>query len=449
MQEGAGPEAADGGGPDERTAQVTDGQVTDGQVTDGQVTDAQVTDAQGRRAADVREVVLALSEALTLAEVTAVMTERISAALGSAGVLIALLDDDGLLSPLEVAGYGPHMVQLISSRLQDPAGAPMAAVSERRPAVFASPADYLARFPDRADLVRASGMQSWVYLPLIASGRVIGTWTVSYTEQHATPPTELALLATLAALCAQSLERARLYERERESSEVLQRAIAPDELPLLPGLLLAAGYAPATAGNQVGGDFYDVRPLPDGRVLLMLGDVAGHDIAAAALMGQVRATLRAYAVDDHGPAAVLERTNRLLSELTDRLVTCCCVELDPATGVGRIALAGHPPPVLVTRPGAARLLDAPGGPPLAADPARHYLETPVLLDPGDLLLLYTDGLVESKDLSLDDGLAQLVAQAGTAPATPRALVDHVEALLPAKRLDDVALLAAQRTGLTT
>ena len=398
-----------------------------------------------QRAADLRAVVLALSEALTVGQVTAVMTGLIGAALGSAGVLIALLDDDGVLQPLDVAGYGEQMRSLISSRLRDPDGAPMAALTERRPTVYPSPADYLARFPGRADLVRESKMQSWVYLPLIASGRVIGTWTVSYAEQHATTPPELALLVTLAALCAQSLERARLYEQAARTSGVLQRAIAPRALPALPGVLLAARYVPATAGDLVGGDFYDVRPLPDGRVLVLLGDVSGHDIAAAALMGQVLAVLRAYAAQDRGPADLLASTNRLLGELTHRLVTCCCLELELATGRGRLALAGHPPPVVVRWAAGAQLLDAQGALPLAASPDTRYPEVALQLAPGDLLLLYSDGLVESRELPLDEGLARLVAAAAAAPRAPQPLVDHVvEALRPVRRLDDLAVLALQR-----
>ncbi|MDQ1634723.1 MAG: hypothetical protein QOJ32_1532, partial [Frankiaceae bacterium] len=356
------------------------------------------------------------------------------------------LDGDGLPAPVRVEGYGPSMRALIDQRVRDVEGAPMTAVKERRPLVFSSPEDYLARFPGREDLVVASGMQSWVYMPLMASGRVIGTWSVSYAERHATPPSDLALLMTLAVLCAQTLERARLFEREREMARVLQRAIAPSELPLLPGIRFGARYVPATIGSVVGGDFFDVLPLPGDRAVIVLGDVVGHDIRAAAMMGQVQATLRAYGATATGPAEVLERANRLLGERPNQLATCCCLELDLISGTVTIARAGHPPPLLMHAIGSAELLEVPGGLPLGARADEQYPETTFALGIDDVLLLYTDGLVESRQQSLDEGLDLLVAVASTTDVrTPDALVERLLTVLaPEAHTDDIALLAMQR-----
>jgi len=394
----------------------------------------------------VQEVAVALSQALTVHEVTDVMLTEAATALGSSGFLISLLDGNGVLSPVRVEGYDAEMQELIRRRIQDREGAPMQAVLDRRPLVFASPEDYLARFPGREELVRHSGMQAWVYLPLMASGRVIGAWSVSYAERRATSPADLALLTTLAVLCAQTLERARLYEREHEMASVLQRAIAPGELPALPGVQFGARYLPATVGSEVGGDFFDVVPLPGRRVMVLLGDVVGHDIRAAAVMGQVRATLRAYAALGGGPADVLRRTNDLASEYAGPIATCCCLEMDLATGVVTMARAGHPPPLLLGADGRTELLEVPGGVPLGAGPGVDYPLTRVLLSRDDVLLLYTDGLVETRTRPLDLGLSQLTdAAAETEIRSPDALVEHLlRELAPERHPDDIALLAMQR-----
>jgi hypothetical protein len=398
------------------------------------------------RALRVQEVAVALSEAQTVNDVTDVMLEQAASALGSAGLLITLLDADGLLTPVRVEGYGPEMRDMISRRVRDLEGAPMQAVLERKPLVFQSPEDYLARFPGREELVYTGGMKSWVYMPLMASGRVIGTWSVSYSEPHATPPSDLALLTTLAVLCAQTLERARLYEREHEMANVLQRAIAPGALPVLPGVRFGARYVPATVGSVVGGDFFDVLPLPGNRAAVLLGDVVGHDIRAAALMGQVRATLRAYAAVSSGPGQVLERTNRLLGERPGQIATCCCLEMDLETGVVTMARAGHPPPLHISAAGGSTLLEVPGGLPLGAGLGERYPETTVALDVDDVLLLYTDGLVETRARPLDHGLAQLVdAASETGVRAPEALVEHLLSIVgPERHTDDIALLALQR-----
>jgi serine phosphatase RsbU (regulator of sigma subunit)/anti-sigma regulatory factor (Ser/Thr protein kinase) len=231
--------------------------------------------------------------------------------------------------------------------------------------------------------------------------------------------------------------------REHEIAETLQRSLLPEVLPEVPGVAVAARYVPASGDVEVGGDWYDVITLPDGQVGLAIGDVAGHGLAAAATMGQLRMALRAYALQDPSPAAVMTGIHRLVAQVGSReMVTLTYLVLDTATLVLRFSNAGHPPP-LVFGPGKAQFLEGALSPPLGvtADPA--FTESRHDLERGDTLLLYTDGLVERRGVSIQDGLdrlgrtATMHADAGVGDLCDRLL----EALLESARLtDDVALM---------
>jgi serine phosphatase RsbU (regulator of sigma subunit) len=238
-------------------------------------------------------------------------------------------------------------------------------------------------------------------------------------------------------------------EREHEIAAVLQRSMLPGRLPDLPGLDVAARYLPATTDVQVGGDWYDVIPLGRGQVGLVIGDVAGHGVQAAATMAQVRMAVRAYAVEDASPVSVLCRVHRLLSHLAaDEMVTLVYLVADPFAGTLRLSSAGHPPPLLV-HAGASRHLDGALSPPLGATPDPSYTEAVHALPPGATLLLYTDGLVERRGVSITEGLERLAASAvrlvGQEGADPGALCDALlhDLLGEANRADDVALVAVR------
>jgi PAS domain-containing protein/anti-sigma regulatory factor (Ser/Thr protein kinase) len=261
-----------------------------------------------------------------------------------------------------------------------------------------------------------------------------------------TGPDGLALLRTLATECAQALDRAQLYEQQRDIATVLQRTLLPARLPPVTGALVAARYQPGGQGVDVGGDWYDVITLPDGRTGLVIGDVEGHSAVAAAVMGQVRNALRAYAVEGSTPAIVMERLNRLLARLqVMQLVTCCYLEFSPTEGTATVVLAGHPPPLVVRSDGSSEYVPAHPNLLLGVDESATYHETTVLLDPGACLLLYTDGLVESVSRSLPAGLEALRGWARDWP--PEESPDElVEMLIRRARegppvLDDVAVLA--------
>jgi PAS domain S-box-containing protein len=189
---------------------------------------------------------------------------------------------------------------------------------------------------------------------------------------------------------------------------VLQRNLLPRALPHTPGAELAARYLPSHAELTVGGDFYDVIPLPGGRLGLVIGDVAGHGVQAAAVVGQLRAGLRAYVLEGHGPAAVIGRLGRLLEELEPEVIaTCCYLVADPASGGVRWSSAGHLPALALSPAGRVRWLDGVQAPPLGVPGGGPVEEAAAVLEPESLLLLYTDGLVERRGESLDAGLDRL------------------------------------------
>jgi serine phosphatase RsbU (regulator of sigma subunit)/anti-sigma regulatory factor (Ser/Thr protein kinase) len=265
--------------------------------------------------------------------------------------------------------------------------------------------------------------------------------------------------AELVARVRSHLELARLREavataqrdravRAEDVAEALQHSLLPERLPELPELELAGRYVPAGGELRVGGDWYDAIPLADGRVALAIGDVAGHGVRAAAVMGQVSHALRAYAREGHSPGALLQRVDALVLAGGLGMVTCQLALLDPATGELCWASAGHPP-ALVARPDApARLLDGPLGHPLGVLPASRFSEGAGTLADGESLVLYTDGLVERRRESIDVGIGALAAALDGGPAA--AACDGIlDALLGgAEPADDVALLVARRVRLT-
>jgi serine phosphatase RsbU (regulator of sigma subunit) len=195
---------------------------------------------------------------------------------------------------------------------------------------------------------------------------------------------------------------------QRAAADLLQQSLLPHHLPDVPGARLAARSVPGNAKNRVGGDWYDAVALPTGEVLLVIGDVVGHDLPAAMVMGQLRNSLRAYAVEDPSPRTVLARANHAAHVLqTSDLATCVCVALSPRTMTMTWASAGHPPPLVAPRDGRRHLLTGEPGPPLGATSSAEYPEFRVQLDPGDSLLLYSDGLVERRGVPIDIGLSAL------------------------------------------
>ncbi|MFE0513833.1 SpoIIE family protein phosphatase [Streptomyces sp. NPDC058964] len=284
-------------------------------------------------------------------------------------------------------------------------------------------------------------------LPLPAGGRMAGACLIGWDAPHEFGPDERALLTASAGLAGQALMRAHAFDAEHELVGMLQRTLLPRRLPKLPGAVAVARYLPTTAGLEVGGDWYDVIPLPDNHVALVIGDVQGHSAAAATLMGQMRTALRAYAAEGHSPDVVVSHANRLLLEMeSDLFATCCYVEVDMEEGTAWCVRAGHLPPVLRHPDGATEIVETEGGPPLGVVTQADFPMTPLRLQPGTVLALTTDGLVESVEADIDQGMDRFAGDLGAADPAHLGLV--ADTLLGnAHRSDDVALLLLRYDGM--
>ncbi|MEU1367787.1 SpoIIE family protein phosphatase [Streptomyces sp. NPDC005803] len=285
------------------------------------------------------------------------------------------------------------------------------------------------------------GMASWAFLPLIASGRPIGSLLLAYAQTHVFPPGERAVLTSLAGLVGQALDRAILYDSKHHLAHRLQSALLPHTLPRVPGLRVAARYLPAARGLGIGGDFYDLIRLDEHTVGATIGDVQGHNVDAAALMGQVRTAVHAHATVGASPDVVLAGTNRLLTDLDPDLFTSCVyVHLDLARHRGCLATAGHPPPLLRHADGRIELLRVPPGLLLGIQSDAKYAAQEFPLPPGCVLALYTDGLVEAPGVDIEDATAALAGllEHGD-PADLDGMADTLVRHAPTPG-DDIALL---------
>ncbi|TQJ92052.1 PP2C family protein-serine/threonine phosphatase [Streptomyces sp. SLBN-31] len=262
------------------------------------------------------------------------------------------------------------------------------------------------------------------------------------------------LLARLGSLTAQARELAEVQRSRVELAIALQRGMLPRDLPIARGFQLAVRYAPAYHGLNVGGDWYDVFTLPDGHIGLSIGDVQGHNIEAAAFMGQVRVGLRALASVTSEPGELLSRTNDLLLSLgTDLFATCTFMRLDPSTGVLESARAGHIPHIWATADGRSGIADGEGGPPLGIVAGVDFPVTRSRLTTGGVFVLLTDGVVEGPSLSVDDGLEQVVRLAGMAAVAGMEAGALAAAVMKvAERVgheDDAAVLVVGHDGVAT
>jgi PAS domain S-box-containing protein len=260
-------------------------------------------------------------------------------------------------------------------------------------------------------LVRRLRTRDGLSVPLQARGRTLGAVTVARSGELTDADDEL--VENVVRRAALALDNARLYEQQREVAVTLQRSLLPRRLPDVPGVRLASRYLPGADGTEVGGDFYDAVELPGGRLGVTVGDVMGRGVRAAAVMGQLRAALRGYALENHPPAQVLARVDALVQALEDgELVTALYGVLDPASRVVTLANAGHPPPLVVGATGGVRVVRLDPGPPLGVD-VRSFGVVDVQLEAGDTLLLLTDGLVEDRSTPVYEGIEKLVAGLAT------------------------------------
>lgn len=321
------------------------------------------------------------------------------------------------------------------------------AIDRRESVVHEDPEAFLGQSTghDELQALRALGFVSAMTVPLIARGRTLGV-ILLVSAQRLYTSSDIRVAEDLARHAALVIDNARMYLREHRIAEALQRGSLPAQLPRLPGVLIHASYLPAGSEAEVGGDWYDAFPLPDGRLAFSVGDVSGHGLPAAAVMTQVRQAIRTGALEGDSPGVVLTRVRELMElDESDHLITALFGVFDPTTGLFVYASAGHHPPVLGSPPYDARML-MPGGVPLGAWGPDDRTEKTVEVPPGGLLVLYTDGLVEqTRDLlggqeALLTAVRREVAELSTDPAAAIR-----EALLAgAVPRDDVAILTVSR-----
>lgn len=273
----------------------------------------------------------------------------------------------------------------------------------------------------------------------------LGAIMLLFTGDRALDDSDKAIIAAHADQAAQALARTRAHEREHDAAVTLQRSLLPDRLPTVEGIEIAGRYRPGGEGLEVGGDWYDVIRRPDGIVHMTVGDVAGHGIAAAARMGELRSAFRAYAYEHTSPAEITRRLSRHAMG-DDAMATVVCLTLDPYTGELRSSSAGHPPVVLV-EPAVAecRLLGA-GAPPLGVAPNGQMPEEELLVPVGSTLIAYTDGLVERRDADIDAGISRLIGLGTSFASSSAEAIAHTiltENPAPLRSADDVALLVVK------
>ena len=308
--------------------------------------------------------------------------------------------------------------------------------------------DARARYPEIVPDLAATGRQSVSAFPLVSAGERLGVLVASWADERTMDVSDAQFLSTTAAMTAQALLRVRLVDAERRSLQALQRSLLPGVLPSVDGLDIAVRYLASDTAADVGGDWYDVIELPGGAVALAMGDVEGHDLGAAALMGLVRGAVRAYALDGLPPATVLERTNAFLNGLQlSRIVTLSFLQLHPPTRLVTTVSAGHPPTLLVAGDDEVSELPTDTGPPLGVPLTGHqWPETTTQLGEQSTLVLFTDGLVESRAIDIGDGIERVAQTLSSGRhATPDALADLLLTARANNAYDDVALVVARVT----
>ncbi|MDX2645092.1 SpoIIE family protein phosphatase [Streptomyces sp. PA03-1a] len=409
--------------------------------------------AERQRAKDITDFSSALISAATEQEVQQVVLTRLAATFRGTGALLALVDEGRLRVSTDARVAMWEVAALHGLPLDKPSPLPEA-IRSGRPQFIRDREDYIHRWPHGAGFPRL-GRLGFDYTtsitPLSETGdQPLGAWMVFYGSGHRPSPEEHTLMGTLADLAGQALRRVRLQQARVELATALQQTMLPRLPENLAGLEVAARYRPSRDGLDIGGDWYDVFIVPDGAIALEIGDVQGHDVDAAALMGQVRLSMRAIAAQEPDPATVLRRTNELLTTMdAARFASCTMLHLDPCDGQVTGASAGHVPVLCARRDGSHSIHELPGGPVLGVVADTEYREETFTLDKDSALIMVTDGVVEGPGLTLEAGLERAGTLAGAAlhdGLNAEQTADRIlDAAVAVDHADDVAVLVIRRT----
>lgn len=395
-----------------------------------------------------------LNQATTMEDIIAAARYCVMSPLGAQGLVLASASE-GRLWVLGHSGATSGLVRTIhGARLNT--RTPATEAVRGRPLYISgtgtSAAD-LDGFQDGSETavyLPLTGSRHVIDLPLVEGRYVVGVCCLSFEEPRDFPPEERALLSMMAGSLGSAVERVELGTQQRMVAECLQRRQLPPVLSDVPRLTTTARYRPATVTSKVGGDWYDVIKTSGDRVVLVVGDVEGHAMESAALMGQVRTAMAAYASEGHCPSTVIDRTGRLLAERgTEQLVTCCVIALDTADGMAEVALAGHPAPLVQRPDGGVATLDAPPNLPLGVETGDVFRGREHTLAPGSVLMLYSNGLVGYGGSDFDgDATALFEVSSREAGADLEQVADRLiaDVLGPTRRRDDAVILLARYEG---
>ncbi|WP_256069649.1 MULTISPECIES: SpoIIE family protein phosphatase [unclassified Streptomyces] len=388
----------------------------------------------------------ALTEATSVSEVAESLMAQMRPVLNATGLAL-LVSDEGRLGVVGERGFPPEMREHFD-------GLPLANRTEGIrtirtgvPGFHSTNAALVRSYPQHRHYRE---MDAFAFLPLTVSNDTFGCLVLGYDRPRDFSPDERAELTSLAGMIAQALERARLYDANADVARGLQDGLLPRHLPRVPGLEVAARYLPATHTQEVGGDFYDLIDFGSHAAAAVIGDVQGHSVQAAALMGQIRTAVHSHARTGAPPEEVLARTNQALLELkSDLFCSCLYAHIDLPGHRVLLASAGHPPPILRRPDHRAEVLDLPPGLLLGVAEGARFETVEVPLPPGSLLALYTDGLVERPGIDLGssvDLLAGRLAAAADGPVeqlADRIIAQAQETVVP-RSSDDIALLLVAR-----
>ncbi|MFB7999819.1 SpoIIE family protein phosphatase [Streptomyces sp. NPDC056002] len=417
-------------------------------VTDRRRLEAERQDAEraaARRSAHIAELTTALSTATTSHDVVDAVAQGVLPPFDASGLLVQAVEGDRVHNVGSI-GYPDAFLRSVDGRTKQSQDPVWDAIVAAEPVFVSSPPEYSARYPGMADHPARTGKQSWAFLPLTASGRSFGICVVSFDQPRRLSDEDRTLLTAISALVAHALERARLFDAEHTRSQKLQRALLPRRLPQLSACTAAARYLPAAQGMDVGGDWYDVIPLSSGRVALVVGDVMGHGLSEAAMMGRLRTAVHTLAALELPPDEIMSHLNDAVGDLgEDFYATCLYVLYDSTSGTCSITSAGQPPPAFVYPDGTVSFPALDPNPPLgAAEPP--FLTVTTTVPPESLIVLYTDGLVESAECEIDQGMDDLARVLhGSSGQDLERLCDEIVGVLVTGRTsgDDIALLVAR------
>ncbi|MFD7608492.1 SpoIIE family protein phosphatase [Streptomyces mirabilis] len=407
--------------------------------------------AERQRADEIAAFSSAVMTAVTEQEVRQVVLTRLAATFGGTGAALAFITQ-GRLRVSSDAGIPIPVAALQGLPLDAPSALPYV-IRTGEPQFIPNQEDYIRRWPHGAMVPYFDQLDSGFAISITSLSPIgdqpLGAWLVTYDSEHHSSPDERALMGTLADLAGQALKRVSLQEARVELAMALQQTMLPALPEHLPGLEVAARYRPSRDGLDIGGDWYDAFVMPGGAVALEIGDAQGHDVDAAAFMGQVRASMRAIAAHEPGPAAVLARTNELLVTMgAARFASCTMLRIDPGDGRVTGASAGHVPLLYARDDGSHNIHELPGGPVLGVVLGTEYGEETFALHEDSALVMVTDGVVEGPGLTLEAGLERAGTLAGAAlheGLNAEETADRVlDAAVAVDHLDDVAVLVIRR-----